>query len=58
MIRPCPCGPGRPLAVGMMPSLLLEVRREVLEAGEVDGASLIISIRTIICPGLSTGAVR
>jgi sorbitol/mannitol transport system permease protein len=42
----------------MMRSLPLEVPPEVLEAGEVDGTSLIIGIRKIISPGLSTGAVR
>jgi sorbitol/mannitol transport system permease protein len=44
-----------PLAVWMMRSFLLEVPREVLEAGEVDGASLITSIRKIILPIVSPG---
>ena len=46
-----------PLAVWMMRSLLLEVPREVLVAGGVDGAGLITSIRKNI-RGLSTGAVK
>jgi sorbitol/mannitol transport system permease protein len=44
-----------PLAVWMMRSFLLEVPREVLEAGEVDGASLLTSIRKIIMPIVSPG---
>jgi sorbitol/mannitol transport system permease protein len=44
-----------PLAVWMMRSFLLEVPREVLEAGEVDGAGLITSIRKIILPMVSPG---
>jgi sorbitol/mannitol transport system permease protein len=44
-----------PLAVWMMRSFLLEVPREVLEAGEVDGAGLITSIRKIILPIVSPG---
>jgi sorbitol/mannitol transport system permease protein len=44
-----------PLAVWMMRSFLLEVPREVLEAGEVDGASLLTSIRKIILPMVSPG---
>ncbi len=44
-----------PLAVWMMRSSLLEVPREVLEAGEVDGASLLTSIRKIILPIVSPG---
>jgi sorbitol/mannitol transport system permease protein len=44
-----------PLAVWMMRSFLLEVPREVLEAGEVDGASLFTSIRRIILPIVSPG---
>ena len=44
-----------PLAIWMMRSFLLEVPREVLEAGEVDGASLITSIRKIILPIVSPG---
>jgi sorbitol/mannitol transport system permease protein len=44
-----------PLAVWMMRSFLLEVPREVLEAGEVDGASLTTSIRKIILPIVSPG---
>lgn len=44
-----------PLAVWMMRSFLLEVPREVLEAGEVDGASLLTSIRKIILPIVSPG---
>ena len=44
-----------PLAVWMMRSFLLEVPREILEAGEVDGASLLTSIRKIILPIVSPG---
>jgi sorbitol/mannitol transport system permease protein len=44
-----------PLAIWMMRSFLLEVPREVLEAGEVDGAGLIMSIRKIILPIVSPG---
>ncbi len=44
-----------PLAVWMMRSFLLEVPREVLEAGEVDGAGLITSIRRIVLPIVSPG---
>ena len=44
-----------PLAVWMMRSFLLEVPREVLEAGEVDGAGLATSIRKIILPIVSPG---
>ncbi|MEV4703799.1 carbohydrate ABC transporter permease [Actinoplanes sp. NPDC049316] len=44
-----------PLAVWMMRSFLLEVPREVLEAGEVDGAGLLTSIRKIILPIVSPG---
>jgi sorbitol/mannitol transport system permease protein len=44
-----------PLAVWMMRSFLLEVPREVLEAGEVDGAGLLTSIRKIIMPIVSPG---
>jgi sorbitol/mannitol transport system permease protein len=44
-----------PLAVWMMRSFLLEVPREVLEAGQVDGAGLITSIRKIILPIVSPG---
>ncbi|WP_067495137.1 carbohydrate ABC transporter permease [Actinoplanes sp. TFC3] len=44
-----------PLAVWMMRSFLLEVPREVLEAGEVDGASTITAIRRIILPIVSPG---
>jgi sorbitol/mannitol transport system permease protein len=44
-----------PIAVWMMRSFLLEVPREVLEAGEVDGAGLITSIRKIIIPMVSPG---
>jgi sorbitol/mannitol transport system permease protein len=44
-----------PLAVWMMRSFLLEVPREVLEAGEVDGAGLPTSIRKIILPIVSPG---
>jgi sorbitol/mannitol transport system permease protein len=44
-----------PLAIWMMRSFLLEVPREVLEAGEVDGAGLITSIRRIILPIVSPG---
>jgi sorbitol/mannitol transport system permease protein len=44
-----------PIAVWMMRSFLLEVPREVLEAGEVDGAGLITSIRKIILPMVSPG---
>ena len=44
-----------PLAIWMMRSFLLEVPRAVLEAGEVDGAGLITSIRKIILPMVSPG---
>jgi len=44
-----------PLAIWMMRSFLLEVPREVLEAGEVDGAGLLTSIRKIILPIVSPG---
>ena len=44
-----------PLAIWMMRSFLLEVPREVLEAGEVDGAGLITSIRRIVLPMVSPG---
>jgi sorbitol/mannitol transport system permease protein len=44
-----------PLAIWMMRSFLLEVPREVLEAGEVDGAGLILSIRKIILPIVAPG---
>jgi sorbitol/mannitol transport system permease protein len=44
-----------PLAIWMMRSFLLEVPREVLEAGEVDGAGLITSIRKIVLPSVSPG---
>jgi sorbitol/mannitol transport system permease protein len=44
-----------PLAIWMMRSFLLEVPVEVLEAGEVDGASLPTSIRKIVLPIVSPG---
>ena len=44
-----------PLAIWMMRSFLLEVPREVLEAGEVDGAGLVTSIRRIVLPIVSPG---
>jgi sorbitol/mannitol transport system permease protein len=44
-----------PLAVWMMRSFLLEIPREVLEAGEVDGASLPTSMRKIVLPMVSPG---
>jgi sorbitol/mannitol transport system permease protein len=44
-----------PLAIWMMRSFLLEVPKEVLEAGEVDGAGLITSIRRIVLPIVSPG---
>ena len=44
-----------PLAIWMMRSFLLEVPKEVLEAGEVDGAGLILSIRRIILPIVAPG---
>ena len=44
-----------PLAIWMMRSFLLEVPREVLEAGEVDGAGLILSIRKIVLPIVAPG---
>jgi len=44
-----------PLAIWMMRSFLLEVPREVLEAGEVDGAGLLTSIRKIILPIVAPG---
>ncbi len=42
-----------PLAIWMMRSFLLEVPREVLEAAEVDGASLLTSIRKVALPIVS-----
>jgi sorbitol/mannitol transport system permease protein len=44
-----------PLAIWMMRSFLLEVPREVLEAAEVDGASLLTSIRKVVLPIVSPG---
>ena len=44
-----------PLAIWMMRSFLLEVPREVLEAAEVDGASLITSLRKVVLPIVSPG---
>ena len=44
-----------PLAIWMMRSFLLEVPKEVLEAGEVDGAGLVLSIRKIILPIVAPG---
>jgi sorbitol/mannitol transport system permease protein len=44
-----------PLAIWMMRSFLLEVPREVLEAGEVDGAGLITSLRRLVLPIVSPG---
>jgi polyol transport system permease protein len=44
-----------PLAIWMMRSFLLEVPREVLEAGEVDGAGLITSIRKLVLPIVAPG---
>ncbi|MFG1605377.1 carbohydrate ABC transporter permease [Actinoplanes sp. NPDC049265] len=44
-----------PLAIWMMRSFLLEVPKEVLEAGEVDGAGLITSIRKLILPIVAPG---
>jgi sorbitol/mannitol transport system permease protein len=44
-----------PLAIWMMRSFLLEVPKEVLEAGEVDGAGLILSIRRIVLPIVAPG---
>jgi sorbitol/mannitol transport system permease protein len=44
-----------PIAVWMMRSFLLEVPREILEAGEVDGASLPTSLRKIVLPVVSPG---
>jgi sorbitol/mannitol transport system permease protein len=44
-----------PLAIWMMRSFLLEVPREVLEAGEVDGAGLLTSIRKLVLPIVAPG---
>jgi sorbitol/mannitol transport system permease protein len=44
-----------PLAIWMMRSFLLEVPREILEAAEVDGASLLTSIRKVVLPIVSPG---
>jgi sorbitol/mannitol transport system permease protein len=44
-----------PIAVWMMRSFLLEVPREILEAGEVDGANLATSLRKIVLPVVSPG---
>jgi sorbitol/mannitol transport system permease protein len=44
-----------PIAVWMMRSFLLEVPREILEAGEVDGANLPTSLRKIVLPVVSPG---
>jgi sorbitol/mannitol transport system permease protein len=44
-----------PIAVWMMRSFLLEVPKEILEAGEVDGANLVTSLRKIVLPVVSPG---
>jgi sorbitol/mannitol transport system permease protein len=44
-----------PLAIWMMRSFLLEVPPALLEAAEVDGASLLTSIRKVVLPIVSPG---
>jgi sorbitol/mannitol transport system permease protein len=44
-----------PLAVWMMRSFLAEVPREILEAAEVDGAGLLLTIRKVIAPVIMPG---
>ncbi len=44
-----------PLAVWMIRSFLAEVPREILEAAEVDGAGLLLTIRKVIAPVIMPG---
>ena len=44
-----------PIAVWMMRSFFQEVPREVLEAAEIDGASLMTTLRTILIPMVAPG---
>ena len=44
-----------PIAVWMMRSFFQEVPREVLEAAEIDGASLMTTLRTILLPMVAPG---
>ncbi|MBP2324447.1 sorbitol/mannitol transport system permease protein [Kibdelosporangium banguiense] len=44
-----------PLAVWMMRSFLAEVPREILEAAQVDGAGLLLTIRKVIAPVIMPG---
>ncbi|GAA4708567.1 carbohydrate ABC transporter permease [Phytohabitans rumicis] len=44
-----------PLAIWMMRSFLLEVPRSVLEAAEMDGAGLLLTIRRVLLPIVSPG---
>jgi len=44
-----------PIAIWMMQSFLAEVPKEILEAAEVDGASLIRVLRSIVIPMASPG---
>jgi sorbitol/mannitol transport system permease protein len=44
-----------PIAVWMLRSFMLEVPKEVLEAGEVDGAGLLASFRQILLPMIAPG---
>lgn len=44
-----------PIAIWMLRSFLLEVPREIIEAAEVDGASLITVLRRIIMPVIMPG---
>ncbi|PXW32249.1 UNVERIFIED_CONTAM: carbohydrate ABC transporter membrane protein 2 (CUT1 family) [Williamsia faeni] len=44
-----------PIAVWMMRSFFLEVPKEILEAAEIDGASLWTSVREVILPLVSPG---
>ena len=44
-----------PIAIWMMQSFLAEVPKEILEAAEVDGASLIRVLRSIVLPMTSPG---
>lgn len=44
-----------PLAIWMMRSFLLEVPASVLEAAEMDGAGLLVSIRRVLLPIVSPG---
>lgn len=44
-----------PLAVWMMRSFLLEVPKSVLEAAEIDGAGLLLTIRRVLLPIVAPG---